>query len=46
VACKKGESHIKERSESAALNCNYKFVFVEATVFRVDDVQLYMGVEV
>jgi len=38
-------SYIKEKSESATLNSSNNFVFVEAAV-RVDDVQIYAGVEV
>jgi len=39
-------SYIKEKSERAALIRSNNFVFVEATVVRVDDVQIYTGVDV
>jgi len=39
-------SYVKEKSESAALNRSNNFVFVKAAVVRVDDLQMYAGVEV
>jgi hypothetical protein len=39
-------SYMKEKSENAALKGSNNFVFVETAVVRVDDVQMYAGVEV
>jgi hypothetical protein len=35
---------MKGKSKNAALNSSNKFVFVEATVVHVDEVQMYAGV--